>query len=249
MRKYLSVFGLFARSSVYKILGVLLIMCSAEIGIFAVLFRETRIAYESGIGIGIEPIELILDNTLFRLCFGLAFIAITVLLCLSGTEYASKTGYTLKRLSISEKKTFFCQAAYNIFIYLFLWALQLVVCFGLCSYYIVNAPEECVSNQTLFLAFYRSSFLHTLLPLSDLPLWIRNVFLAAALGFAAAEFPYKQRRKKFAPSIIALALFTIVFFSREIGDITNCVIVIVIALLVCAEMLYTVLRKETDNES
>lgn len=248
MKKYLSVFGLFARSSIFKILAVLLIMSIAEIAVFAFQFHEALTVYENRIGSGIDRFESIIQDTFFCRCFGLAFIAITILLCLPGSEFSSKTGYTLRRLSIGEKQIFFCQAFYNIFVYLLLAALQLVICFGLGSYYVANAPEECVSNQTLFLAFYRSPFLHALLPLSDLILWIRNAFLAVALGFAAAEFPYKQRRKKYALSIIALAIFAVIFFSSTIGNIFNCLLITVISLLVCAEMFYTVFRKEADNE-
>lgn len=43
MKKYLSVFGLFAQSSIYKILGIILLMILAETGLFAYAYSHNVI--------------------------------------------------------------------------------------------------------------------------------------------------------------------------------------------------------------
>ena len=58
-------------------------------------------------------LEVIFDNAHTDLLFAAAFLLITVTLCIPTCQFSSQTGYTLKRLSISERSIFFCQTAYN----------------------------------------------------------------------------------------------------------------------------------------
>lgn len=243
MKKHLSVFGLFARSSVYKVLGTMLAACAAQVALFIMKYSaEPDEIY-------VDRFESYIEKSHAYLLFCAALILITLLLCLPGTEYRSKVGYTLRRLSISERAVFLHQAAFNIIVYIVFWAVQVTLVFALSIYYNATVPAKFVSNQSVFLAFYRSSFLHSLLPLSDILLWIRNILLFAALGFAAAVFTYNQRRKKFGVTAIALAVYILLFFSRGIGDISNCIITIIISALVIAHSIYTVSQKEDSYDS
>ncbi len=249
MKKHISVFGLFARSSIYRVLGILLLMVTAEIGVFVWQVKEAVSGYYELLALDLAAmpdLERVVDKSGLFLCFAIALILITVVLCLPGCELGSKTSYTLKRLSISERATFFHQAAYNILVYIFLFATQIVLAFTLCTYYARTVPAAFVGNQTVFLAFYRNEFLHAVLPLSDVMLWIRNAFLILALGACAAEFPFRQRRKQYALSIAGLVIYMFVFFSRTVGDLFNCILTIIVALILIAEMLYTVCRKERE---
>ena len=145
---------------------------------------------------------------------------------------------TLDRLSISERCVFACQAVYNTFIYLFLWAVELAVCFGLCVYYTKAMPDAVIGNQTIFLAFYRNELLHALLPLSDVFVWIRNIFLIFGLSIATAEYPHKQRHKKIGASAIVMAVFTVIFFKTEPVNSFNTAIIIVTGIINAIEMFY-----------
>lgn len=247
LKKHLSVFGLFIQSSIYKILTVLLLMTVAEASLFHFQLRRA-LAQAEAIG-KLTRLEDMIGNSYLGLCFALAFVLISIILCCVGTEYFSKCGYTLKRLSVSERQTFFHQAVYNMFVYLLLWAIQVLISYLLCQYYISLAPANILSNQTVFLAFYRNQLLHGLLPLSEGWLWIRNGIFILSLSFAAAEFPFKQRRKKFGASMVALCIYTIFMFAVEIGWMTGAVSSIVVGLVVIGEMLYTVLQKEDYYEA
>lgn len=246
MKKYTSVFGLFAKSSFIKILLVITAMASAQFYFFSAELNKYVDIYEYDFSI--PTIESLIDSTRIDWIFGIAFVLVTLLLCLPGTSFSSKTGYTLDRLSISERSVFFCQAAYNLLVYFFLWVAETAVCFGLCAYYTASAPTEILGNQTVFLAFYRNELLHALLPLSEVIVWIRNGFLLVALTIASAEYPYKQRRKKVGASAIAMTLFTLIFFCVSIADSFNTILVIVVSIINVIEMLYNFFSEDNGYE-
>ena len=245
MKKHVSVFGLFARSSVFKVLGILLLMCVAEAVFFCIELQRALEAYEV-VGHGMASLEQIFMRAATNVYFRLALLLITVAVCLPGCAFRSNTGYTLCRLSVSEKAAFLHQAACNTLMYLMLIAVQLVIAFGLSRYYVSAVPAECISNQTLTLAFYRNEFLHSLLPLEDVGLWIRNGLLVISLGLAAAEFPYNQRRRKFSPTVMALCVYTIVFFDQGIGRLSQVITTSIVALWVMGEVLYRLTRHEEE---
>lgn len=224
MKKYLSVFGFMARSSVYKILGLFVLMLGAESLFFILRFPKDDISkyyfanFEECVVSGFIP-----------LIFAVAFTLVTVLICFTGMEYRSKSGYTLRRLAIKESSVFWIQAIYNGIVYLLFWAVQIAIVYLLSFYYLSTAPEKFVSNQSVFLSFYRNSFMHSLLPLEDILLWIRNFLLIIALSVSAAELTYKQRRKKYGVMLILNAVVSVAFFKCEAGDL-GCLIMGIIAV-------------------
>lgn len=242
MKKYLSVFGLFAQSSIYKILGIISLMVLAETGLFAYAFVP-ELSSES-----VSRFEHYIGISHIDLCLAVAFILITVVICLPGTEFGSKVGYTLRRLSVSEKAVFFCQAIFNTISYLILWAVQVGILYAFSLWYTMKTPIEFVNNQSIFLAFYRSEFLHTILPLSEVMLWIRNILLFISLGFASAEFPYIQRRRKHSPFIVPLSIFMLLFFVTGIGGVENIVSSIFLFVIVVCKSLYDIYHKEESYD-
>ena len=246
LKKYTSVFGLFAKSSILKILLVISIMAAVQVLVFTSGFGKSIDAYEAGLTF--PHVETLIGRSRLDVICGAAFLAVSVMLCLPGTSFSSKTGYTLDRLSVSQRAVFFCQAIYNLFIYFILFAAELAVCFGLCAYYAKNAPEELVGDQSIFLAFYRNSFLHALLPLSDVMVWVRNGFLLLALAIATAEYPYKQRHKKLGFSAIAMVLFTVVFFKTDIVNSFNTILIIVVSVINVIEMCYNFFSEDNSYE-
>ncbi len=261
MKKHLSVFALFARSSIYKVLLILLVMGIVESALFAYRFQEAiehheimsgneihltdtgnEIRYSTGTDM--TKLERLITTSFLPHCFAAAFLLITLCLCLPGSEFSSQCGYTLQRLSISEKQIFLLQAIFNIIVYLLLASVQIMLCFSFCSYYAANAPSHTVSTQTVFLSFYRSNFLHSLLPLNEIALWVRNLFCCITLGLAAAEFPYKQRQRKFGGAILGFSLFNLVFFVTSIGEGKGIAIYMIVTFCILCEIIYTLFFKE-----
>lgn len=248
MKKQLSIPGLFARSTLVPILALLLMMGVAELLLFRHALNVALTAYEADVGYGMISLEQLIKQSRVSFCFGAAFLLITLLLCLPGCEFRTKTGYTWRRLSVSAKAVFLWQFAYNTLIYLLLAACQVLLVYGLCRSYLAAAPAEWIGNQTLFLAFWRSEHLHALLPLSDVALWIRNLSMLLSLGLASAIFPLKQREQRYSGSIIAMAVFCLFSFHRGIADISHAVIAFVVLFMVLCELLSFVLTRNQEEE-
>lgn len=248
MKKHLSVFGLFARSSIFKVLVILLSMSIIEIAAFYFELQDAITSYQAlgSNGLKMVSLEKIIDLSAINVYFRVALVLMTVVLCLPGCSFKSNTSYTLRRLSVSERATFASQSVYNLLAYMILFAVQISVAFALSQYYVISVPAECVSNQTVMLAFFRNDFLHSLLPLDEIGLWIRNVLLIVTLGLAVAEFPYKQRRKKFSATAIAIAMYIVVFFDRGIGDISHLVETVIVVSIILIEICYGLFAKEAS---
>ena len=245
MKKHMSVFGLFARSSFYKVLLILVAMCAVQAVCFHLEWQDALDVYEA-VDASLPSLERLFAKAATNVYFRVALVMVTVVICLPGCAFKSNTGYTLRRLSVSERGIFFYQAAYNTLVYLILMAVQLVMAFGLSQYYMATAPAECLSNQTVTLAFYRNEFLHSLLPFEDVGLWIRNGLLIVSLGLATAEYPYRQRRHKFSANAVALVMYTIVYFDRSIGQLGHVITTSIITLLLIGEVIYHLTRNDEE---
>lgn len=85
------------------------------------------------------------------------------------------------------------ESGYNALCFLLLWAVQAALALGFCLWYAGTLDSAYVSGQSAFLDFYRSGFLHGLLPLADLTRWLRSFVCFMALGLTTAMFGYYQR--------------------------------------------------------
>jgi hypothetical protein len=245
MKKHLSVLMLVARSTIYKLLAVIFVMAAAEGALFYFVLNKALVAQSAGLTpAGLEQLFV---QSRAAWVYAVSFLLVVALLCMTGCEYGSKQGYTLRRLSVSERSIFLWQAAYNTFCFIFLWAAQIVIVFALCTLYLAKADPSAVSGQTVFLAFYRSSFLHSLLPLEETSRYIRNGILALGLGVSSACFSFRQRRSEVGAEIIALTSLSLVFFARGVGSLGNDVLVLLLSAAVTAEAIARVYRKEADD--
>ena len=80
VKKYLSVFALYARSSIFKILGVMLLTLIAE-GFFFLRTIEKSLHMHN--------LGMIFDSSHIGLIFAVSFLLVTVLLCIPGCLTAS----------------------------------------------------------------------------------------------------------------------------------------------------------------
>ncbi len=232
MKKYISSIGLFARSTLRRVLIVLLISAVLQLLMWGLEFRSSMRAYNEA-RLDMPTVEKLVDRGAANAMFRLTLTVITVILCLPGASRRSHTEYTLGRLSVSERGIFFCQAAYNAAVYLLLFAAQTVLLFAMVLIYRNLAPAESVAPNIAYIAFYRNRFMHSVLPLEDVRLWIRNIALVLILALSAAEFPYLRRRGRMSATPIAVLGCVWVFFSSEIGSVGQLVAAISGLLVVC----------------
>ena len=237
MKKHSSVFMLMARSTIYRVIGLLVVMAVTEAGLFWLRLQQGAID-------GNFSLEAIISES--RLTWACAAVFLFVNVILSWGSYTISNAYTAARLSVSGRAVYLWQCLYNTLCYLLFWMVQILIAIGLCRMYEVLAPAELVSNQTVFLAFYRSKFLHSFLPFEDTWVWIRNILLIVALGICSSRYPGKGKKVGIA-SLFLLAA-TGVFFIQEIGDMTSVLFLIVFAILCSAPSLMQAVDMEVPDE-
>ena len=237
MKKHSSVFMLMARSTIYRVIGLLVVMAVTEAGLFWLRLQQGAID-------GNFSLEAIISES--RLTWACAAVFLFVNVILSWGSYTISNAYTAARLSVSGRAVYLWQCLYNTLCYLLFWMVQILIAIGLCRMYEVLAPAELVSNQTVFLAFYRSKFLHSFLPFEDTWVWIRNILLIVALGICSSRYPGKGKKVGIA-SLFLLAA-TGVFFIQEIGDMTSVLFLIVFAILCSAPSLMQAVDTEVPDE-
>lgn len=203
MRGHVSVFMLFVRSSLYKALGLCLLMAAAQLGVY---FFTADI--ES------TWLEKLVDEGAYRYIFAAFAVLMTLMLVQNCTGRGAKPIYTLARLSVSQRCVFVWQSVSNALLWLIFLATEIFVMLGISAHFMSNAPEEAVTSQSLFLAFYRSEFLHSLLPMEYAGRWIRNILYVLGLGVICANASAKIRKGKMAyfqlAFMLAVAVFTFV---------------------------------------
>lgn len=242
MKKILSVFSLIARGSIYKLFVIIIAMAGCEFFLFNRVLN-TALAAEN-----MTALEGLITQSRIGLVFAGFFLLTTAALCLTGCDMGGRQNYTLKRLPVSPRAVYFIQAAYNFIAFTVLLAAQAIIAFGLCKLFTSKVSPEFVSNQTLFLAFYRSPFLHSLIPLSRLLLWFRNLVMLAALALSTARFPVLQRQGKFAVSAIIVVVATLATFVCSIEFIEPLIVSAAIFVLIITVSLTNALRRdEYDN--
>jgi len=161
-------------------------------------------------------LEYMVDKSNSVIFMGIAFILITVILCWSGCNIGSKSSYTIQRLQVTEKKIFILQSVYNSLCYVLLLGVQIVVFYIQSRMYMAQAGH--VTSQTLFLAFYRNDFMHSVLPLEGTMRWISNILIVPGCGVSTAVFTYLQRRGKIAWSLFIVVACVLVGFKQELGN-------------------------------
>lgn len=247
MKKYLSVLMLIARNSLYKVLTVCgvncLVQCTAYLILVKKYLERTADVYVSG---GLEHSFVIAKTPI--IC-AVGFIVVCVFLAKTGCEFSAKSGYTLNRLSVSEKSIFVIRSVYNLMILISYWAFNLGIAFILMKLYGTMSPIAKLTNQSVFIAFYRSGYLHGLLPLADKLRWCADVISYIALAMLLSRFPYKQRRGKVSIAVIFFIVLFISVFAREMGSIPLDWGIILYALYLIGYTISDVFKKEFADEN
>ena len=209
MKRYVSVFEMIARCSIYKVLLAIAAMVTAQAVSFYMTMRSPG-------GLAIEDY---IDQSQYSLIFKIAYVLITIILVFPGMDIGSKQSYTLQRLRIKESRIFWLQSLYNMFAYMLLWGAQLMVLLASCLVYQKNLPASAIfTNQTMFLAFHRNDFMHNIFPLEDSPTWLFILIIWISTAFVAAEFTKARRDEgKFAFEIMVLLAAVLISFPRQMS--------------------------------
>lgn len=219
MKRYISIFELFARNTIYKIVLVLVAMGTVQIAMFRKVMYEwiPMDYYDLDFKtVWHYTLEYMVDRSNSVIFMGIAFVLITVILCWNGCNIGSKSSYTTQRLQVTEKKIFIMQSIYNSLCYVLLLSAQIGVFVIQSALYVAQAGH--VTNQTVFLSFYRNGFMHSVLPLDGTMRWGASALMVLGCGVSTAVFTYLQRRGKVAWSLFIVVACALVGFVQELGS-------------------------------
>lgn len=227
MGKIVSVFELLARNTIYKILLIFTALGIAEIWQFINRLQE-QLALQnkadvSGAG---GSLELVIESSGQYGWYTIAFILISVILGFSTCNFGSVSGYTLKRLRISEWEIFLVQSAYNLMCYIMLMGVQLGLLLVMGHLYMTQADD--VSSQTIFLAFYRHDFMHSILPMEEWMRYLTNLLMLGGVSVTVAGVPYFQRNGKFCWEAVVTVGIMAVGFEAGLGDVVPYTLTLII---------------------
>ena len=222
MRRYCSVLGLAARCTFWKVLAATMVSCGAEAALFLITLHGWPFviygpdqAWRADNPMGLEGL---IAHSHIALCFGLGLAAVCGTLALLGWGGSGcRTGYTLRRLRVGEKPLTLLWGGYGVLCLVLYWAAHLATVLALCTAAMPRLAPEAASPLALFLACWRSPYLHALLPLEDVWLWGRNLLLCAALGLGTAAFSHERRHGHRAWGWIPLALGAALLFPLPVG--------------------------------
>lgn len=195
MKKNLSMLSIVVRSSIYKIMGILLGMGVLQTVLFYQAFRSLHTEPIGSSWYSLELFEEVLQDAQVHYIFLAAFILICVTLIWAESERrGSKTFYLYDRLAVDFKSRFLSWSIYNVLCLLMLFAVQVLLVFGLGVIYQLLADPDFVLRPMYFSAFYKSRFLHCLLPMEEWLKWVRNVLMILAVGMEIADCSCRGRK-------------------------------------------------------
>lgn len=198
----LSLWALLVRGSFYKVLAVVLLLAVAEMALFCGTLQ----------GGGTAALEIIMEESRIHFVFLAAFGAIFFLLIRRNKVLDHEARYTVMRLRVSQAKLFGIRTAYDILCLLVLFAAQMGLVLGFAEAY-RRTPGMFDGPQLLFMAFYRSEFLHCLLPLADTEKWVRNGLMLLAMGMEEAGGIGKRYRT----TQVSVFLMAAIWFTTPVG--------------------------------
>ena len=241
MKPYLTALTPAARLTVWKALAIALAVAGLSAWRFTAAFPQL---IGAGDGSGLR--ELV-QTAGFHQIFGAGLVALCGVLALPGTERGAKTGYTLRRLPVEERVLTTLWGVQNTLVLLFYWASQIAVFLALAGWYLQSAPADTVTRQTLVLACYQTEFLHSLLPMADWPVLVRNVLGCAMLGMSAAAVPLHWRYGRKAFSALPLALASALAFPVPLDSLIATLLQLAIVLAALLLTLYGIWRWHVDE--
>ncbi len=263
MKKYLSVLALDVRSTIYKILLILIIMALTQVVDYKNVFQnmvEERQEWStpvsntlvSSASVSSVPTEQLpfTWNEVLRQChakwiFLAAIVMCSVVFIWSTSERGKcKTKFSLSRLRISKKQVFAVFCGYHIVVYLALIALQILLVLWMHRVYQAQVGVE-RAPQALFLAFYRDGFLHAILPLSDVPglLCLVSFVLTWGVGTTYIGYMGLQKHRNACSVVLYIMLTQALFLAVGIGLLWITIVSILVSVVSIYLMLLSVAGK------
>lgn len=247
LKQRFSVFELYIRTTFLPVLGIAVAVIAAQCAAFAWFLH---ISVSNLAEYGYPNMEYVIDKYFLAVFGGVGLLLVAYFLSRTGDSSNGKSGYTIRRLAVSEKGVLLTQFLYNTLCIFLYWAALVGGVFAMYGIYQAMLGADAVNSQTLALCFVRSPYIHGLLPYSE-PLSVAaNILMLPALGFLTAMQSFHRRRGRRRDNRLSLLMIWIVLsFSRTIenADFRSSVLMFVAAACVIWE-LYNLVNDDNDEE-
>lgn len=244
MKKHLSVFALMIRQNFFKFLILIFVSAVAQGVMFYLKFNKAFAEYNSYYGeFQMRSLENIFEESRITLVFAAAFLLLLLILCTT-CRSSSKTVYTLRRLRIGTRSIVLWQTLSGVFYLFMFWAFELLLVLLFSGIYMKYSPQDSISIQTVFLAFYKNSFLHALLPLESIGTYIRNIVFIISLGVCSSVFSVYSLMGKFTYEILVLSPLVVLSFKRSLGEPTLDFLTCFYAVFILGWCIFDIFKKE-----
>lgn len=210
MKKYLSVFTVIARESIWRIPILWIVSALLQTAVFYLNMFSERVLENKFLS---DAFNAYTDELCLPFVFFLTLLLTGLLLMKTGMEFRTKTGYTLRRLRISEKQVYVIQSIYNCLMIFLLFIFEVSLCFALANWGTTFIKADYITNQTVYLTFYTASFLQEIFAGRNIVAVIRNILIILSLGFNLSAFSYLWRRgSKYIFGILVLSAAVFLFW-------------------------------------
>lgn len=238
MKSSFSVFLLFLRHSVWKVLLLLAVMAGVELGLFAALTPDPAAhSLETCLAACGRPLGIVLLT---------GFVSLGCLLLADGAGGQHRLSYTLDRLAVPPRAVLACQAVYNLLAWLLFGAVQAAALLG--CFWLYQRQGGYVGPQTVFLACWQNELVHSFLPMEDVVRWLRNLVLALGLAVTTACSSAQLRQKNKPIAFCVLVGGTMATFVQPMGQGPVDMLLILFILVITGAALYYALEEEEDHE-
>ena len=237
MKSSFSVFLLFLRHSVWKVLLLLAAMAGVELGLFTALMPDPAThSLETCLAACGRPLGIVLL---------MGFASLGCLLLADGAGGKHRLSYTLDRLAVSPRAVLACQAVYNLLVWLLFGAVQAAALLG--CFWLYQRQGGYVGPQTLFLTCWQNELVHSFLPMEDVLRWLRNLILALGLAVTVACASAQLRQKNKPIAFCVLVGGTMATFVQPMGQPIDVLIILLVLVITGVALYYALSLGEEEN--
>ncbi len=226
--KYFTGFQLASLHSLPYTLLICLAMGVLEIGLFS---------WQLLLGAGTFDFIGIWDTIWGHTIFRIAFVGV-VFIIMRDSLGKSNSGYLVRRLAISDGQMGLVWSANSFLCFLIVWGWQIVLV-ALCHIlFCMGTPADYWSHQSLFIDCYRNQFLHTIIPMGDITMWVRNLVVMGSMALATGHGMMKHWRQESSKLWLGCTmLWGWCYVANTSGmDIAGGIVFAVIGLFCCVDM-------------
>ena len=226
MKKYISVLALDVKNTIFKVLGILILMSVAQLGYFY-LFMQKELAFWHIAAASwqvpgmVTSFDLMLTESRMEIFFMISVALVGAVLIRGCSEHGKvRSKFTWHRLQIERRQVFAVWAAYRVLCMALVAAWQILLLIVMDGMY-QEIWAQGYAPQSLFLACYRNEFMHGLLPLSDPFYAVRLVCCLLFWGMGTAYVGYAGflEHQQGCSIVIVGILFTVILFPMTSTDL------------------------------